>query len=89
MFIESSNNKLTSFKLNDREKDKDDKTTDNGVKNTMNLMKYIENGQVEEVNNILENEPISKNTISAGLNKALQNYKSNGDMIDLIDSLLK
>jgi hypothetical protein len=84
-----SSNQITSHKLNDRDKDKEDKSPDNGVKNTVNLMKYIENGQVEEVNNILENESISKNTISAGLNKALQNYKSSGDMIDLIDSLLK
>jgi hypothetical protein len=84
-----SSNQITNYKINDREKEKEDKCPDNGVKNTVNLMKYIENGQVEEVNNILENESISKNTISAGLNKALQNYKSNGDMIDLIDSLLK
>jgi hypothetical protein len=85
-----SSNQITDFKLKEREKDiHSDKSTDNGVKNTVNLMKYIENGQVEEVNNILENECISKNTISAGLNKALQGYKSNGDMIDLIDSLLK
>jgi hypothetical protein len=84
-----SSNQITNYKINDREKGGEDKSPDNGVKNTVNLMKYIENGQVEEVNNILENESISKNTISAGLNKALQNYKSNGDFIDLIDSLLK
>jgi hypothetical protein len=88
MFFESSN-QIINNKTNDRERGGGDKSPDNGVKNTVNLMKYIENGQVEEVNNILENESISKNTISAGLNKALQNYKSNSDFMDLIDSLLK
>jgi hypothetical protein len=82
MYLENSN-QSQHFKITDNS------SSDNGVKTSLNLMKSIESNQVEEVNKILENESISKNTISAGLNKALQNYKSNSDMIDIIDSLLK
>ena len=59
-----------------------------GVKTTMNFIRAIENNQIEELINILENESISKITLNAGLMKALQNYRSNSDMIDMIDALL-
>ena len=59
-----------------------------GVKTTMSFIKAIENNQIEELINILENESISKITLNAGLMKALQNYRSNSDIIDMIDALL-
>jgi hypothetical protein len=79
MFIGSEQNFKTTENSNN----------DGGVKTTINLMKHIESNHVEEVNRILENESINKNTISAALNKALQNYKANSDMIDIIETLLK
>ncbi len=60
-----------------------------GVKTTLNLMWLIEINQIDEANRIIETENINKNTISAWLNKALQNYKANSDMIDIIQTLLK
>jgi ankyrin repeat protein len=70
-------------------KNTENSNNDGGVKTTINLMKHIESNHVDEVNRILENESINKNTISAALNKALQNYKANSDMIDIIETLLK
>lgn len=84
-----NNHQLNTFKFSDKDKEREEKPSDNGVKNSMNLMKYIENGSVEDVNNLLENESISKHTLSACLSKALLNYRSNSDMIDIINSLLK
>lgn len=61
---------------------------ENGIKNSLHFIKAIENYDVEELNNILENDTVSKVTINSGLIKALQNYRSNTDSIDIIDSLL-
>ncbi len=70
-------------------KNTENTNNDGGVKTTLNLMRLIESNDVEEVNRILENETINKNTISAALNKALQAYKMNSDMIDIVETLLK
>ena len=69
--------------------DQRDLSKDNSVKNSLYLMKVIESVELSEVNRLLQIESISRNTISAGINKALQNYKQNSEMIYIIDSLLK
>jgi hypothetical protein len=73
----------------EKEKEFPEKSNDHGIKSTINLVKCITENQVEELNNILENEIIPKMTLNSCLQKALEIYRNNGDMIDIIDSLLK
>jgi ankyrin repeat protein len=51
-------------------------------------MKVIEKNEVEELNRILENEPIVKKSLEGAINKALQNYRNSSDTVEIIDSLL-
>jgi hypothetical protein len=76
--------------LNNFDKEKDS-SGDNApsIKSSFTLMKYINNNQSEELSELLENESFCKGTMNACFQKALQKYKSSGDMIDIIDLLLK
>ena len=53
------------------------------------IKKFIEENDIEELNNILEKDDIKEQTLSQGLNIALELYRSNGNSIDIINSLLK
>ena len=76
--------------LNDFDKEKES-LTDNtqSIKNSLSLMRCINNNQSEELSRLLENESFCRGTMNACFQKALQKYKSSGDMIDIIDLLLK
>lgn len=63
--------------------------TDASVKSTINLMKCIDNNQVEELNYILSHEGTSRMTLNTGLQKAVQSHRNNGEMLGIIKSLLR
>lgn len=73
----------------EREKEQGEKANQGTVMTAMHLMKCINNNLGEELDKILEMETCSKVTLNSALQKALQLYKSSGDMINIVDSLLK
>lgn len=81
-----------SDNMNSKKGERDNPNSDkspNDLKNIIKFKNLIEQNDLEELNNILENENIKEQTLSTGLNKALEQYRSNGNNIDIIDSLLK
>lgn len=59
------------------------------ITKSFTVLKYINNNQCEELSALLENENFAKQTMNSCFQKAIQKYKSSGDMIDIIDLLLK
>ncbi len=63
----------------------------NDVKGMMKFRQSIEQNDIEELNKILQDDKITikGQTLSIGLNIALEQYRSNGNTIEIIDLLLE
>ena len=59
------------------------------LKTIIKFKNLIETNDIEELNTFLCEENIKEQTLSVGLNIALEQYRSSGNSIDIIDSLLK
>lgn len=63
----------------------------NDVKAMIKFKQSIEQNDIEELNRILQDDKITikGQTLSNGLNIALEQYRSNGTTIEIIDLLLE
>lgn len=85
----SANNSENLYsKKRDKDKDNTDKSNVE-LKTIIHFKNLIEENDIEELNTFLCEENIKEQTLSVGLNIALEQYRSSGNSIDIIDSLLK
>jgi hypothetical protein len=66
-------------------------TSQNDMKAMLNFKQSIEQNDIEELTRILQDDKITikGQTLSNGLNIALEQYRSNGTTIEIIDLLLE
>ena len=79
---------FSSLKKKDNDYQNSDKSN-NDLKTIIKFKKLIDENDIEQLNYILERENIKEQTLSNGLNLALEQYRPNGNTIDIINSLLK
>lgn len=77
-----------------KKKEKEQQNTDtsqNDVKAMLKFKQSIEQNDIEELTSILQDDKINLKgqTLSNGLNIALEQYRSNGTTIEIIDLLLE
>lgn len=81
-----------NFQLKKKEKETQNQdTSQNDVKAMIKFKQSIEQNDIEELNRILQDDKITikGQTLSNGLSIALEQYRSNGTTIEIIDLLLE
>jgi hypothetical protein len=90
--MRDNNQEILNLKKKDKDKENTNKNQDKSNSDLKTIIKFknlIEANDIEELNTFLGEEDIKEQTLSVGLNIALEQYRSSGNSIDIIDSLLK